>query len=133
MIAGLSILNSALIITGADITFIFGLGITLLFDAVGREVGGIAQYITLTISFLIAAFFIVLGIFANDKRTWPFVVGIIAYSLDAVLYLVIGEFLGFGFHLFALFGIYTGFKALGEMKRLEVEQLAEVEGTPPAA
>ena len=60
---------------------------------------------------LAAAVFVLFGVFANKRHTWSFVVGMALYALDGLIYLIGQEWLGVGFHAFALFCLFRGFKA----------------------
>jgi len=41
----------------------------------------------------------------------------ILYALDGLLLLFFGDYLGFGFHLYALYGLYRGYRASVELGR----------------
>ncbi|HEY0429202.1 MAG TPA: hypothetical protein VGC76_15585 [Pyrinomonadaceae bacterium] len=122
-IAGLSIINSAILLFGGRLNFIIGLGFTQLVDGIligasGGEPGnvGVLRIIGFVLDLVIAGIFILIGVFSAQAQVWAFLVGIIFYSLDAVLYLLIGDFLPFGFHVFALFFIVRGFLAARQIK-----------------
>lgn len=124
-IAGLSIVNSLISIFGGGVVFVIGLGVTLIIDAitqsVAQEVGGgfVVLGMGLLFSLIFDAIFAAFGFFAGKGHRWAFIVGMILYGLDAALMLVFQDWLGFGFHLYFMWGIWQGFSALGKLKALE--------------
>ena len=117
-IAGLSIVNSAILYFGGGIAFIFGLGITQLIDGIGmaiaqeyENIGNTAQTITFVLSVFVSSIFVLFGYFANRLMQWAFIVGMVLYALDAVLCLVFSAFLDAAVHAFVLYCLFNGFKA----------------------
>jgi hypothetical protein len=115
-IAGLSLVNSIVVLAESDWNFIVGLGITQIVDgmalALAAEIGQVSKIIGFGVNALIAGAFCLFGVFARKKHTWAFIVGMILYALDGLMFLLIRDFLGLGFHAFALYCIYSGMKAL---------------------
>lgn len=126
-IAALSVVNSVAIASGADWNFIIGLGITQFVDVlatlISKEMEGnaamIVTGIALVISVSIAGLFAGMGFFSNRRHTWAFVLGMMLYAGDGLLYLLVQEWLSFGFHIFALFGLFSGLKAAQQLKQME--------------
>jgi hypothetical protein len=127
-IAGLSIINSFILLVGGNWSFFIGLGITQLIDSIARtvaqDVGGnaatIIQIVAFIIDIFIASIFIVFGIFARKQQKWAFIVGMVLYTLDGLIFLIVPYFLAIGFHLFILYGLYIGLKSI--KKYNEVQQ-----------
>src|SRR5262245_20425284 len=96
-IAGLSIINSVIILTGSNWGFVLGLTLTQVIDFVCRgiaaEFGWGAKLFALVLDLAIAGFFVALGIFARRRRTWPFVVALVLYGIDPLLTFVTGIWL----------------------------------------
>jgi hypothetical protein len=67
----------------------------------------------------IAGLFVLFGLSAHKKHAWAFVVGMILYALDGLLFVLVGDYLAIGFHALALFFLYRGFKAMKELKAME--------------
>jgi hypothetical protein len=126
-IAGLSIINSIIILVGGNINFLVGLGITQLIDGISigivREIAPDAELVIRGVAFildlLIAGIFVIFGILAK-KHKWAFIVGMIVYALDGLVFLLAPDFLSIGFHLFALYGLYSGLRAFGKLKQQEL-------------
>ena len=111
-IAGLSLVNSVLALSGSGTRFILGLGITQLFDELAQGMGsGAGLAVAVVLDLLAAAVFVFFGVFANKRHTWSFIVGMALYALDGLIYLIAQDWLGVGFHAFALFCLFRGFKA----------------------
>lgn len=110
-IAGLSIINSVIMANGSNTHFVVGLGITEVFDAVGRGLHGSGHVVALGFSIAIAGVFVLFGYFANKMQQWSFLVGMVLYGLDALLLVSFSDMLSAGFHALVLFFLFKGFTA----------------------
>ena len=114
-IAGLSLINSVILIAGGQWSFIVGLGITQIIDSIGLKLaeqnGFIGNIIALIFDIMAAGIFILFGVFSRKGYSGAFIVGMVLYALDGLLFLLVRDFLSVGFHVFALFFMYSGFKA----------------------
>jgi hypothetical protein len=120
-IAGLSVVNSVLFTAGANVHFLAGLGITEIVDALfdGVIAGGAspafrAFAILFDLVFVIG--FALCGYFANKFSRTVFIIGIVAYALDALIVLALGAFAMLAFHAFALYSLIVGFLACRKIK-----------------
>ncbi len=128
-IAGLSIINSFVQLVGGNWTFFIGLGITQVIDSIAKiiaqDFGGsaatIIQIVAFIIDIFIAGIFIVFGIFARKQQKWAFIVGMVLYTLDGLIFLLVPDFFSIAFHAFILFGLYTGLKSI--KKYNDVQQM----------
>lgn len=115
-IAGLSLVNSVVTLTGTDWGFIIGLGITQLVDFIGMqaavESGFGASIAALAVSGAIAATFVVFGVLARKGFVAAFVIGGTLYAFDTLLFLIVGDFVGVAFHGLALVFLFMGMMAL---------------------
>lgn len=128
-IAGLSIINSIIYMMGSTTTFIIGLAVTQIIDrlaiGIGNEVPEMAtamRIICIVLDVIIAGVFVACGIFGIKRIRWVVIVGLVLYSLDALIFLAFGGWLPFLFHLFALWGLWRGMMAIKEIKALEASQ-----------
>jgi hypothetical protein len=110
-IAGLSLINSIAAASGSNWRFIIGLGITQLIDSMGS-----APAVALVLDFLVAGFFILLGVFAHKAQTWAFLIGMILFALDGVIFLLASDWIGVVFHVVVLFFLFRGFKACRQVR-----------------
>jgi hypothetical protein len=116
-IAAFSIINSILMATGSGWGFALGLGITGIIDAVAAGAGGgAAKVVAVTLNLLAAGLLALFGVFAAKRHAWAFVVGMILLALDTVLTGLLQMWLSLAIHLFALFCIFSGFKASRAMR-----------------
>lgn len=113
-IAGLSLVNTLGALFNSSFNFVIGLGITQLLDAALVEFGSIAAMIVVPVNIAIAGVYCVFGYFSCRFAKWAFVVGLIFYGLDTLLFLLVKEWFGLAFHVFALFSIYRGLKLLNQ-------------------
>ncbi len=127
-IAGLSLINSVVVLLlQGQWSFVIGLGITQIFDAVAmataEETFGEAaltfKFIAFALDVLVALFFVLLGWLAKTRHTWAFVVGMVLYALDGLLFLVVQDWVSIGFHGVALFYIFRGYTTLKELREAE--------------
>ena len=122
-IAGLSLINSMVLLAGGEWSFIVGLGMTQIIDAIGlelaKDIGFMGQIIAFICDVIVASIFILFGFFAGKKHTWAFVVGMLLYALDGVLFLLVKDYLSIGFHVFALFCIYNGYTAKKMLEKID--------------
>lgn len=124
-IAGLSVVNSLIAVFNGGMTFVVGLGVTQIVDAIAFLLADglpasawVFRLAGLAVSLAISAVFAVFGYFAAKGKRWAFLVGMILYGLDAVLVIVFGDYFGFGFHLLMLWGLFGGLRALTALARL---------------
>ncbi len=114
-IAGLSLVNSISAFSGSAWRFILGLGITQVIDALGSETQSSGKAVVLVLDLIAAGIFILFGVFAHKRHTWAFITGMVLFGLDGVIFLVARDWLGVGFHVFALYCLFRGFKACREL------------------
>jgi hypothetical protein len=117
-IAGLSILNSVLTMSGTSFHFIFGLGVTQVVDAVGRAGGTTGSALSLVVNLFIAGVFLLFWNFARKGEKWAFLAGMALYAIDGLILLPFKDFLGVAFHAYALFRIYNGMQGLPVLESL---------------
>jgi hypothetical protein len=82
--------------------------VTQLFQGLGQQSGGALAG---AVGLAVIGFFAVLGHRAIDGARWAFVVGMVLYALDGVIFLLVQDWLGVGFHAFALTMILRGYLA----------------------
>jgi hypothetical protein len=129
-IAGLSLINSVINFFEGSLSFLVGLGVTQVVDAIAfiiaEELTGsgvlIVKLIALGFDVTIAAMFVLAGFLAKKRKQWVFIVGMLLYALDAVIFLLVQDWFPFGFHLFALVGMFQGLQALRRIHSLEQQQ-----------
>lgn len=128
-IAGLSLVNTVLLHSGSETSFVIGLGFTLIADVAFQALKPVA----FALDALAIGFFALIGWLALRGHFWAFVVGALVYVADALIYLNFGDMMPFGFHLFALFFIVRGAFALRRAVS-DAEMAAQEPGfTAPAA
>lgn len=125
-IAGLSLVNSAIILSGSDWNFLVGLGATQVIDVLARvlrgqsssTIGSIITIIAVGLDLGLAGLFGLFGWLARKGSSWPFIVGMILYALDGLIFVFVKSWPSVGFHVFALFGLYGGLKAISALRTL---------------
>ena len=121
-IGGLSLINSAAFVFGANFHFLAGLGLTEIADAliaasIDQGAPPAIKAISIVFDLILVIGFALAGHFANKLFTAAFTIGIVVYIADALLVLLLGDLFSAGFHAFALFFIIRGFLACRELKK----------------
>jgi uncharacterized protein DUF4339 len=115
-IAGMSLINSIASLTGAGFGFVVGLGITQIVDTFAQRLGGAAFAVALILNLLIAGVFILFGVFAHKRHLWSFIVGMVLYGLDGLLFAFDRHWLPAGFHAFVLYWLFNGYRAASQLR-----------------
>jgi hypothetical protein len=125
-VAGLSLVNTVIAHSGGDRHFIVGLSFTAIVDAVAGEIGKqhpeaatIAVVIAVGFSCFVAIIAALFGWMSRKRWLAAFVIGMVIYVLDGLLYLLIGDYMSAGFHAFALWSMIAGFNAYRKLNQLE--------------
>lgn len=118
MIAGLSMVNSILAMSGASVRFIFGLGMAQIVDALAHQAGSTGLVLDLIINGIIAGVFVLFWNFARQGQRWAWYLGMAVYVVDGVLLLLFKDYLAIAFHAYALYRMSSGLKLLPILERL---------------
>jgi hypothetical protein len=129
LIAGLSLLNSLMIVLNFDYYFFVGLGITQIVDGIAiglvpyvtPEVATFVRIAALVVDVLIAGLFALFGYLANRGHRWSFVVGGGLYALDALIFLMVPDLMSIGFHILGLVIIFMGLQSARKPAEVEPE------------
>lgn len=119
MIAGLSVLNSILAMSGTHVRFIFGLGTAQIVDSIARQVGSPGYVLDLIINGIIAGVFVLFWNFARQGQKWAWYLGMGLYALDGLLLLLFKDYLAIAFHAYALYRMSSGLKFLPVLESLD--------------
>lgn len=111
-IAGLSLVNLIIGIAGSDVHFIVGssfvefcTGLIKSDSSPGEILGGAGAA-------FILGFYVYLGRTASTPYKWAFMIGMIIYALDGLLYLIFSDVLPALFHAYVLYRLFTGMKSI---------------------
>ncbi len=129
-IAGLSLVNAAIIVAGSTRSFMAGLGITQIIDVIAlrtiNDQGEGSRFsvmaIALFLNVLAALVFVLLGYIARRNRRWPFIAGTLVYTLDGLIFLIPQDSLSIGFHILMLLVIFRGYIAGRELVKIRAAQ-----------
>ncbi len=120
-VAGLSVINTLITLFHGNVAFIVGLGATQILDAVISEIGAKAAVIALSVNLVITGVYVLLGYFACQRMRWAFILGMVFYALDGLLFLLVKDWLPLAFHAFVLYAISRGLKAEGVARQIEAQ------------
>lgn len=108
-IGGLSIVNSALSSSSKQFSFTFGLGISQIGDVMLASDSPLLSTLGFFVSYGFAFLFFLLAWLAKHAPV-ALPVGIGIYAADSLIFLVAQDWLGLGFHAFALLLIVGGWR-----------------------
>ncbi len=124
-IGALSVVNSFMSAFGGGLTFVIGLAVTQLVDGFAIGIGEGAPNLALpakifglVLSIVISGIVALFGYFAGRGHRWAFLTGMILYGLDALIMLAFADWIAFAFHLFFLWGLFSGFQALNQLQKV---------------
>src|SRR5258708_36306574 len=112
MIAGLSVVNSILAMSGTSVRFIFGLGLSQIVDELAHQAGSTGYVLDLIINGIIAGVFVLFWNFARKGQKWAWYLGMAVYVVDGALLLLFKDYLAIAFHAYALYRMSSGLKLL---------------------
>ena len=111
----LSLINTGTNLMEGWYSFIIGLGYTQLLEGVimslRDELNQVTLWIFFTMSLLISGFFALAGYMTQRGRHWWYLAAMIIYAIDALIYGYVGDYVGVGFHIFALYFISLWYKS----------------------
>jgi surface polysaccharide O-acyltransferase-like enzyme len=124
-IAGLTLITSIITVGGGDWRFLISLGTTQMIDAIAHvlseQLGGATKVIGLVLDIFITALFVFFGVLAGKKMLWVYLLGMIAFGLDGLVSLLIGDWIGVLAHAVVLFFMIRGYMAGRDLIALERE------------
>jgi hypothetical protein len=118
-IAGLSLVNSIVVMAGGNVHFIVGLGVTQVVDAVAKGMGGAGPAVGLAFNVVVAAACVAFGVLGSRRKTWAIWMGMALYALDGLLLLAFKDILSVAFHGYVLYRLYQSFGAIQVLEKLE--------------
>ncbi len=129
-IVALSVINSLIVLFQGQWTFAIGLGITQVIDEIGLALAdgagnpGAIMAGAFVMDLLAASVFVLFGVFARQRKSWAFITGMALYAIDGLIFLVAGDVLSVGFHVFGLWGIFGGLRACRAINAAEKRPVA---------
>ncbi len=125
-VAALSLVNSAVALFDGEWGFVFGLGVTQFVDAIAwsvaeesADIATATRVASFGVNVLIVGLVVLMGWLAHKRRQWVFVVGLVLYVFDALLFLVDGDFLSLAFHGWVVFAVTSGLLACRKLAALD--------------
>jgi len=117
----LSVINIVAAIFHQNIYFVTGLGINSLIlgmmDGIRRGLGINLMPLGYALTFVVSGLFILIWKKSKNENKGIYLTGLILYGIDTVIFYFTKDWYSFGFHLFALILLYTGYSTL--LKKIE--------------
>jgi hypothetical protein len=117
-IAGLSVVNAGLILSGANWHFLVGMGVIDAVALVGGENGRGGMVAAIFVTAFVTGICALFGSLALKKYAWVFWLGMALYAMDGLLVFMAQDYLATGFHAFVLFCLFQGPVALKQLKEM---------------
>jgi hypothetical protein len=131
-IAGLSMVNSVAHLAKGGFSFVIGLGMPQIVEAIAMalteehpQASIILKIIVLIFAAIFAGVFALFGWLASKKHGWAFIVGMILYSLDGLIFILVKDWMSIAFHIFAFICILTGYLNLRKLNLLQPAPLPQ--------
>jgi hypothetical protein len=125
-IAGFSIVNTLIMLVSGGLFFVVGLAVTCLADGIAQvngqqapEFAVVAKVVAFGFSGAMSLLFCGFGWLAVNRYQPLFVIGMLLYLLDGLLFLLMGQMMAAAFHAYALYGMWNGFQAYRQLAVLE--------------
>lgn len=138
-IAVFSLINSLLIFFKSRISFLIGLGITMVIDGLiavlhQHTIGSafataVATVIGFVINLGLIGVFVLIWFLSRRGSRSAYIIGMVLYLLDALLFWLFGDWFGLVFHAFFLYALAGGYAFIKARAQAEILLSA----TPPPA
>lgn len=136
-VAGLSLVNSAIMLSGGNTHFVIGLGITFMADIMANVIGQQhpehAQMLKLGVlgfDLIVAAVVVGFALLSRKRFLFIFGLGMVLYLLDGLIFVWIQDWMSVAFHAYALYGLWGGVNAFRQLKQVEQALLLSAEAQP---
>lgn len=116
-IAGLSLVNVVLFYSGSNTSFVVGLAMTTF--ATVAFAGNLP--VAIGLAGLTIAFYLVVGLYAQQQKLWAFYLGLAIYVLDGLIYAYFQDWMSVAFHGLAAFFIFKGITRARQLNRGSLE------------
>lgn len=113
-IAGLSAVNFVFFALGSGTGFALGTAIDWFLQGIVEELAD--PSLAWIAHVVVIGFFAFLGVRATAGAQWAFIVGGLVYALDALLFVLVGDWIGIVVHAIALFAIVSGTIAVRQLR-----------------
>lgn len=121
LIGIISMLNIMFFATKQDVQFILGLGINYIIlgvaDGIKQSLGLNLFPIAYVLTFLISTVFLFIWKKSKSESKTVYLIGLILYGLDSLIFVFSKEWWNLGFHIFAFLLLASGYNALIVKKR----------------
>ncbi len=118
-IASLSIINSIAAVLGSEWGFALGLSTCYLVGGIGSAFGGAGPWVAFSLNLIACGFFFYFGIAGWKSRFWPYAIGMFLYAGDALLPLLVQDWISLVLHGVALYFLVSGFRVLMDQHNIE--------------
>jgi len=116
-IAVFSLINSLLLFFKSGVTFVIGLGITMIVDGIilsAKEsaTGAVATFLMVAgflINLVLIGVLVLIWSLSKRGSKAAYIIGVTLYLLDGLLFLLVKDWIGLAFHMFFLYMLIGGY------------------------
>jgi hypothetical protein len=134
LICAFSAVNSVLHLAGGTVRFVVGLGVTQVVDAVlaeaqkqaGAPVAAVAAGLGVAINLAILGVLVVIWQLSKRGSATAYVIGMMLYLLDTLIFVLVRDWVGAGFHVFFLAMLWGGYGFVKQHRAAEQALLQPV-------
>ncbi len=128
-IVGLSLVNVGLAVAEADRHFLVGVAMAEIATGLITEVDASTTYQVIggVLIFIILGAFLLIGRKAHKPSKIAFIIGMVLYGLDGIIYLAFSDFLSAAFHGYVIYNFWTGYKAIDDYLLIYNHEVTEAE------
>ena len=110
-------MNVVLFYSGSNTSFVVGLAMTTF--ATVAFAGNLP--VAIGLAGLTIAFYLVVGLYAQQHKLWAFYLGLAIYFLDGLIYASFQDWMSVAFHGLAAFFIFKGITRVRQLNRESLE------------
>ena len=126
-VAGLTAVNAAVMLSGNNYSFLFGMILPQVAAQMAATAGPIAKAVAIGLNLGAIGFFVLMGWLAKRENRWAFVLAFLAYGADSLLLIAAPQVFMILFHGWVLFSLFAG---IGTIPALRNARAAEAAGQP---
>lgn len=138
-VAGLAVINTVMFYFTGALNFIVGLGASALVDGFSQTLANelpdpnstLTRLAGVAISIGIALIFVTFGWLGFKGYRRAVVVGMVLYAMDGLIFVWARVWYGLVFHIFVLWGMWTGLRAINNLKALKDAEPASIMSAAP--
>jgi hypothetical protein len=117
----LSLVNIVFLFSGVDKIFVLGMSLPFFINAIFQGIFSIPTVFGIIMNILFIGFFVLMGFLSINHYKTGFIIGLIIYFIDTLIFIVFMQWIPIAFHILALVMITRGLVSLIKLEKPEKE------------